>query len=287
MGSRPELSRHRTAARAYFSGGSPSKRFAGLQPTAPTRGASRSRLWLAATATVCAVVGLAGLHGQTSSRAAEILPCAGAPRPVEPAPPCTQTYVLFEGEPVPSFLGVNCLALDETLSGVTVDWRDGTTSQGAVEYKPNSDGTPRQAWIRAHHRYLRARCRSGQDRSGQGCRPYSVTTTAIDDRSGASLVLNGRVKVIPGLLFPSRVRLRGRKGIPFRGRLTRVRSTGLRLPGELTARVRWGDGTRSRARVVGSERRFVVVVPAPMASVRPPPRDRRDQRPLPGHRPSG
>ena len=150
--------------------------------------------------------------------------------------------------------GVNCLALDQTLSGARIDWGDGASSTGKVTYRKNPDGITRQAWIEARHSYLRARCVKGRR-----CQAFPVTATATDDRTGAPVVVQAGVTVKPGLLFPTPLRIRGRRGVRFHRQLTRVRSTGLRLPGELTARVRWGDGTRSSARVVGSGRHFVIV----------------------------
>ncbi len=193
---------------------------------------------------------LAAAWSAGPSAATNVEPCTGTPRPIAP----NVEDVLFEGELVPSFLGVNCLALDQTLSGASIDWGDGTTSPGKVTYETNSDGVSRQAWIKAPHGYLRARCVRGRH-----CKAFPVTATATDDLTGAPIVLHHDVLVRPGLLFPTPVRVTGRRGVRFHRQLTRVRSTGLRLPGELTARVRWGDGTRSSARVLGSGRRFVIV----------------------------
>ncbi len=189
------------------------------------------RLFLALTLT------LAVAWGASPSAATNVEPCAGVARPIAPE----TEYVIFEGERVPQVLGINCLALDETLSGATVAWGDGTTSPGKVTYRTNSDGVSRQAWIEARHSYLRARCVKGRH-----CQTFPVTATVTDDRTGAPISLHVDVLVEPGLLFPTRVEIRGRRGVRFHRRLIRVRSTGLRLPGELTARVRWGDGTRSR-----------------------------------------
>ena len=94
---------------------------------------------------------------------------------------------------------------------------------------------------------------------GGKCQAFPVTATATDDLTGKPIALHIGVLVKPGLLFPTPVRVQGRRGVRFHGPLTRVRSTGLRLPGELTARVRWGDGTRSSVRVMGSGRHFVIL----------------------------
>ncbi len=155
---------------------------------------------------------------------------------------------------MPALLGVNCLRLDQTLSGARIDWGDASHEPGEGDLQENPDGVTRQAWIEARHIYLRARCVKGRR-----CQAFPVTATATDDRTGTPIVVQAGVTVKPGLLFPTPLRIKGRRGVRFHRQLTRVRSTGLRLPGELTARVRWGDGTRSSARVVGSGRHFVIV----------------------------
>lgn len=178
--------------------------------------------------------------------------CSG-PRPLGPD---GVRYMAVEGELTPSRLGENCLPAGDTLSSATLDWGDGTSGPATVTYHPlPADAGYRQAWIEAPHRYARATCVDPRSCTAA----YRVTATAIEERSGAPITLRALVTVTPGSSYASPVRVRALRGRTARGPVATIRTAGVRSTRELSARIRWGDGSRGSGRVAGHGHTFRVL----------------------------
>jgi hypothetical protein len=193
---------------------------------------------------------LVSLTSATPSRAVIVQPCSG-PRPMDDR----IGLVVIEGQAIHPILGENCLPVSDTISSATIDWGDGATSPGSVTYHVNSGGQDKQAWIDGTHTYLRARC----PRPAPCPSAYTITATAIDDQTGARYTLTNLAPVTPGPSIASNVTIHAVRGKAFRGVVAHLQTVGVRFTHELSARVRWGDGTRSSAEVIGSEHSFDVI----------------------------
>jgi hypothetical protein len=181
-----------------------------------------------------------------------VLTCKGA-RPMNEDPDHT-TIDFTEAQGGGSILGLNCVPTDHTVSSTDVDWGDGTRSPVTVTYSVNSEGTTKQAWLRAPYAYPRARCTTRR------CPPpYLMKATVTEDQTGERFPLRAFVNVLPGEDGLAVRRFRARAGKLFRGRVATLRAGGQRFRRELSVRISWGDGTVSAGRVVGRGRDFRVI----------------------------
>jgi hypothetical protein len=186
----------------------------------------------------------------TTSRAVIVQPCAG-PRSMDDG----IGLVVVEGQSIKPAFGENCLTLSETLSSAKIDWGDGTTGAATVVYSVNSDGQTKQAWIEASHAYLRARCLRAEPCQNA----YKVTAMATDDQTGARYTWTNFAPVTPAPDVATMVTIHAVSGQRFRGVVAHLHTIGIRYAQELSAWIRWGDGTRSRGRVAGRDRDFDVI----------------------------
>ncbi|HEX4734142.1 MAG TPA: hypothetical protein VH247_06985 [Thermoleophilaceae bacterium] len=180
----------------------------------------------------------------------DVVECNG-PQANNPNPDAT-SFEVREYQPLQPVLGLNCLPSGATVSSSPVDWGDGTTSPAKVSYVTNSDGT-RQAWIGGDHSYPRATCPTGFCNTR-----YRVSATVTDDQTGEVFFLRQYAIVTPTIDVIALEPVRARAHKVFRGPLAHVHTGGLRFLGEMTARIDWGDGRRSTARVTGAGQDFAI-----------------------------
>lgn len=127
---------------------------------------------------------------------------------------------------------------------VTVDWGDGRSSTATVTRIPDDE---RRLEIRADHVYDR---------------PVSaqIVIRQRNDRTGVEREDRHYSAVIRAVAPEVRLDLRPR-GVAsrhYRGRVATVSMAGRRSASDLAARLDWGDGTRTKGRIVRSGSRFVV-----------------------------